>query len=88
LSDKLFVEPNLLVRKLKEDKVSSGFQPLDFLKRNIPVHFNDNGNEREKKKLNPINMCADSVNVAVNRIAAGTLCYDKSIVSHIILEID
>ncbi len=33
-------------------------------------------------------MCADSVNDAVNRITAATLCYDNSIVSHIIREID
>ncbi|XP_046439459.1 uncharacterized protein LOC124190679 [Daphnia pulex] len=33
-------------------------------------------------------MCADSVNDAVNRITAGTLCYDNSIVSHVIREID
>jgi hypothetical protein len=87
-TDTLFIEPNLLVGKNKEDKMSSGFQPLDYLKRLDFSLFNDNGNEREKKKQNSIIECADSVNAAVNRIAAGMLCYDNSIVSHIIREID
>jgi hypothetical protein len=87
-TDTLFIEPNLLVGKNKEDKMSSGFQPLDYLKRLDFSLFNDNGNEREKKKQNSIIECADSVNAAVNRIAAGTLCYDNSIVSHIIRKID
>jgi hypothetical protein len=87
-TDQLLREPNLPVGKNKEDQKSSGFQPSDYLKRHFPRLFNDNGNEREKEKQNSINMCADSVNDAVNRIAAGTLCYDNSIVSHIIREID
>jgi hypothetical protein len=49
--------------------------------------LNDNGNEREKKKQNRVTMCADSVRDTINRIAAVTLCYDNSIVSHIIREI-
>jgi hypothetical protein len=83
-TDKHLMVPYLPVGKNKEDKKS----PWDFIKRKFPFLFNDNGNEREKKKQNPINMCADSVNDAVNRIAAATFCYDNSIVSHIICEID
>jgi ACT domain-containing protein len=49
--------------------------------------LNDNGNEREKKKQNCVTMCADSVRYTINRIAAVTLCYDNSFVSHIIREI-
>jgi hypothetical protein len=88
LTDTLFIEPNLLVGKNEEDKKSRGFQPLDFLERHFSRLFYDNGSEKEKRKQNSFIKCADSVNDAVNRIAAGTLCYDKSIVSHIICEID
>jgi hypothetical protein len=86
-TDTLFIEPNLLVGKNKEDQKSSGL--IEYLKHLGSTSINDNGrNEREMKKQNPVNMCADSVNDAVNRIAAGTFCYDNSIVSHIIREID
>jgi hypothetical protein len=46
------------------------------------------GNDKEKKNQNPINLCVDSVKDTVKRIAAGTLCYDNSIVFHIICEIN
>ncbi len=62
-----------------EDKKSSGW---------FSRFFNGKGNDREKKNQNPINLCADSVNDTVKRIAAATLCYDNSIVSHIIREIN
>jgi hypothetical protein len=81
-TDPLFIEPNLLVGKNKEDKM------LDVLKRQFFRLFYDNGSEKEKRKQNSFIKCADSVNDAVNRITAGTLCYDNSIVSHIIREID
>jgi hypothetical protein len=87
-TETFLIEPNLLVVKNREDKMSSGFQPLDLFKRQFFRFFNGNGNEKEKEKQNSFIKCADSVNVAVNRIAAGMLCYDNSIVPHIILEID
>jgi hypothetical protein len=87
-TETFLIEPNLLVVKNREDKMSSGFQPLDLFKRQIFRFFNGNGNEKERKKQNSIIKCADSVNAAVNRIAAGTSCYDDSIVSHVIREID
>jgi hypothetical protein len=81
-TDTLFIEPNLLAGKNKEDKV------LDVLKRQFSRLFYDNGSEKEKRKQNSFIKCADSVNDAVKRIAVATLCYDNSIVSHIIREID
>jgi hypothetical protein len=86
-TDQLLMVPYLPVGKNKEDQKSSGL--IEYLKHLGSTSINDNGrNEREMKKQNPVNMCADSVNDAVNRIAAGTFCYDNSIVSHIIREID
>jgi hypothetical protein len=82
-TDTLLIVP---YRKNKEDKKSSGW--IEYLKRRFSALLNDNGNEREKKKQNSIIKCYDSVNDAVNRIAAETLCYNNSIVSHVISEIN
>jgi hypothetical protein len=83
-TDNRLILPSLPTGKNKEDKKSSGFHPIEYLKRQFSALLN----EKEKEKQNSINMCADFVNDAVNRIAAGMLCYDNSIVSEIIREID
>jgi hypothetical protein len=76
-TEKLIFESKLQADN--EDKKSSGwFSRILYGK----------GNDKEKKNQNPINLCVDSVKDTVKRIAAGTLCYDNSIVFHIICEIN
>jgi hypothetical protein len=89
-TEKLPIEPNLPEGRNNEDQKSSRFQQLkEYFKRlGSSLLFNGTNNEKEKQKQNSFIKCADSVNDAVKRIAAGTFCYDDSIVSHIIREID
>jgi hypothetical protein len=44
--------------------------------------------EKENKKNNSINLCADSVDNSIKRIATGKLCYSDSIISEVIRSVD
>jgi hypothetical protein len=44
--------------------------------------------EKEKKKKNSVNLCADSVDNTIKRITNGKLCYSDSIISEMIRSVD
>jgi hypothetical protein len=93
-SDKLPVESNpyaMQSYEKKEDK-KKGWVP-EIFKRKFPNLFKD-ANEKhaagaaEEKKQEAIDLCINSVRDTVNRVTAGKLCYDDSIISKVIREVN
>nr|CAH0113459.1 unnamed protein product [Daphnia galeata] len=57
----------------------------EYLKKQYTSLF---GNEKENKKKNSINLCADSVDNTIKRITNGKFCYSDSIISEMIRSVD
>jgi hypothetical protein len=81
---KILINLNLQ-EKNKEEKYYGFSGVEEFFKRQFPSLF---GIEKKQKEKNSVNLCADSVDNTIKRIAAGKFCYSDSIISEMIRSVD
>jgi hypothetical protein len=70
-------------QEIIEHKQTPGF--WDYFKKQYTSLF---GGEKETKNKNSVNLCADSIDNTIKRIANGKLCYSDSIISEMIRSVD
>jgi hypothetical protein len=82
--------PVILIRQIPINLNSHGILNRlntvgEYLKKQYTSLF---GNEKETKNKNFVNLCADSVDNTIKRIANGKFCYSNSIISEMIRSVD